>query len=60
MTITTDFDIGDQVRLANGEKGRVTAITIRVKGNKPGGDYKVEYEIDHSYIRLNFQLTKIY
>lgn len=59
MTITTDFDIGDEVRLENGEKGRVTSITIRVKSSKPGGDYKVEYEINHSYVRLNFQLTKV-
>ncbi|MDO1447320.1 hypothetical protein Q0590_13715 [Rhodocytophaga aerolata] len=58
MTITTDFDIGDEVRLENGEKGKVTSITIRVRSNKSGGDYKVEYEIDHSYVRLSFQLTK--
>jgi hypothetical protein len=59
MTITTDFDIGDQVRLDNGEKGRVTAINIRIREGKSGGDYKIEYEVDHSYIRLGFQLTKI-
>jgi hypothetical protein len=59
MTITTDFDIGDEVRLNNGEKGKVTGIVIRVKESKAGGDYKIEYEINHSYVRLNFQITKI-
>jgi hypothetical protein len=58
MTITTDFDIGDEVRIKNGEKGKVTGIHIRVREGKSGGDYKIEYEIDHSYVRLGFQLDK--
>jgi hypothetical protein len=59
MTITTDFDIGDEVRLENGEKGKVTGIYIRVRESKSGGDYKIEYEINHSYVRLSFQLDKV-
>jgi hypothetical protein len=60
MTITTDFDIGDEVKLNNGEKGRITSIRIVIREGKTGGDYKIEYEVDHTYIRYSYQLNKIY
>lgn len=60
MTITTDFDIGDEVKLNNGEKGTITSIRIVIREARGGGDYKIEYEIDHTYIRYSYQLNKIY
>ena len=60
MTITTDFDIGDEVRINNGERGRITSIRIVIREGRGGGDYKIEYEIDHTYIRYSYQLDKIY
>ncbi len=59
MTITTDYDIGDEVKLDNGEKGKVTSIRIHIREGKTGGDYKIEYEIDHTYIRYSYQLDKL-
>ncbi len=59
MTITTDYDIGDEVKLDNGEKGKVTSIRIQIREGKTGGDYKIEYEIDHTYIRYSYQLDKL-
>jgi hypothetical protein len=59
MTITTDYDIGDQVKINNGEKGKVTSIRIQIREGKIGGDYKIEYEIDHTYIRYSYQLEKL-
>lgn len=60
MTITTDFDIGDEVKLNNGEKGKITSIRILIREGKTGGDYKIEYEVDYTYIRYSYQLNKIY
>ena len=60
MTITTDFDIGDEVKLNNGEKGKITSIRVVIREGRGGGDYKIEYEIDHTYIRYSYQLDKIY
>ena len=60
MTIVTDFDIGEPVTLENGEKGSVTAIRIFVREamreGKPQPDYRIEYEINHSFTRYSAQL----
>ncbi|MES2730704.1 MAG: hypothetical protein V4714_03115 [Bacteroidota bacterium] len=62
MTIVTDFDMGEQVILDNGETGTITSIRILVKESYRGGklqpDYKIEYEIDHNFIRFSFQLRQ--
>ena len=60
MTIVTDFDIGEQVMLENGETGTVTSIRILVRESLRAGkaqpDYKVEYEVDHNFVRYSSQL----
>jgi hypothetical protein len=62
MTIVTDFDIGEQVILDNGEAGTITSIRIQIKESNRGGkvqpDYKIEYEIDHSFIRFSHQIRQ--
>lgn len=56
MTIVTDFDIGEEVVLENGEAGKVTAIRVLVQAGKTNADYRVEYEVDHHFVRQSFQL----
>lgn len=58
MTIVTDYDIGDRVVINNRETGVITSIKVTVRDNKTGGDYRIEYEIDHAYIRYANQLNK--
>lgn len=60
MTIVTDFDIGDEVIVNNREKGVITSIKILIREGKSGGDYRVEYEVDHTYVRYAHQLTRLY
>ncbi len=54
--------MGEQVILDNGETGTITSIRILVKESYRGGklqpDYKIEYEIDHNFIRFSFQLRQ--
>jgi|GEM_PF-3586881 hypothetical protein len=63
MTIVTDFDIGEEVMLENGETGKITSIRIQVKestrGGKPQPDYKIEYEVDYNYVRYSNQLRQL-
>ena len=56
MTIVTDFDIGERVMLQNGETGAITSIRIMIREGKPNPEYKVEYEVDHNFIRYSYQL----
>ena len=60
MTIVTDFDIGEKVRLDNGETGTITSIRILVRepsrGNRSQPEYKIEYEVDHTFTRFSSQL----
>jgi hypothetical protein len=56
MTIVTDFDIGERVMLENGETGAITSIRILIREGKPNPDYKVEYEVDHTFVRYSHQL----
>lgn len=62
MTIVTDFDIGESVLLENGETGIITLIRIQVKESNRGGklqpDYKIEYEVDHNFVRYSHQLRQ--
>jgi hypothetical protein len=63
MTIVTDFDIGEPVMLENGETGVITLIRIQVKESNRWGriqpDYKIEYEIDHNFVRYSYQLRQL-
>jgi hypothetical protein len=59
MTIVTDFDIGEEVMLENGEIGAITSIRIVIREGKSNPDYKVEYEINHNFVRYAHQLRLI-